>query len=84
MKLFQFKKLTVPQSNEKQAVVVIQLWEVRWQSRFGKYSADTQRELECFTSEVEARAFAESLQAAFRLIRHTNGTAVDILKSKSV
>lgn len=83
MKLFS-KKLTVPNSNETKQVDAVQLWEVRWQSRYGEYHTDTQPEMECFTSEIEAKAFAESLRAAFKLIRHTRGNDVEIRKAKSV
>ena len=55
-----WKWLTVPFTNETKQEKVIQLWEVRWQSRYGEFSEDTRPEIEAFTSEEEARAFAIS------------------------
>lgn len=79
-----FKKLTAPKTNETKQIDAVQMWEVRWRSRQGEYSGDTRPELEAFTSEEDAKAFAESLKAAFRLIRSTNGTRVELQKAKSV
>lgn len=75
-----FKWLSVPVSNEQKQIEVVQTWEVRWQSRYGEFSQDTQPELECFTSEDEAITFAQSLRNAFALIRHTSGNKVCIRK----
>ena len=77
-----FKWLKVPESNATKEVKVAQLWEVRWHSRHGQYSSDTRPELETFLSEAEANDFATSLENAFRLIRHSSGTSIDVLKAK--
>lgn len=77
-----FKKLTVPVSNETKQIEVIQTWEVRWYSRNGQYSNDTRPEIEVFTSVDAANAFKDSLVAAFKLLRHTSGTWVEVKKSK--
>jgi hypothetical protein len=74
--MFSFAKLIVPESNETKEVDVAQTWEVRWESRHGEYSGDTQPEMEVFTSREEAEAFAQSLRNAFQLIRHSSGTHV--------
>lgn len=66
-----FKKLTIPKTNETKQIDAVQLWEVRWMSRYGEFSSDTRPEVEVFTSEADAIVFAESLRNAYRLIRHT-------------
>lgn len=80
-----FKKLTVPVDNAVKSVDVLQLWEVRWTSRHGEYSADTMAEAEFFTSEAEfftseaaADDFAESLRAAFKLTRNTSVSEIKV------
>ena len=79
--MLNFKKLTVPDSNDTKEVDAVQMWEVRWESRHGQYLGETKPELECFTSEKLAKEFADSLRAAFRLIRHTWGTDIKICKA---
>ena len=81
MKLW-FKKTEVPVSNETEIVDTVQLWEVRWYSRNGVYSQDTKPEIECFINEEDAKKFAQSLRNAFKLIRHTSGTKVEVVKGK--
>lgn len=76
------KWLKVPLSNETKEVQAVQMWEVRWHSRYGQYSGDTRPELECFPSQEEAESFAESLRNAFKLIRHSFGTWVAVQKAK--
>jgi glutamate dehydrogenase/leucine dehydrogenase len=77
-----FKWLTVPWSNKTKDIQVMQTWEVRWQSRNGEYSGSVRPEAEVFTSEEEAKEFANSLSKAFKLIRHTAGTSVHVNKSR--
>jgi hypothetical protein len=74
------KKLEVPQSNEVKTVDAVQLWSVRWESRYGEYSGSTRKEMEAFTSEQEAQAFKLALENAFKLLRHTSGTTVILTK----
>jgi hypothetical protein len=76
-----FKKLTTPKTNETKQTDAVQMWEVRWRSRHGEYSSDTRPELEAFTSEADAEAFAESLKAAYRLTRNTSGNRVELRKA---
>ncbi len=52
-----FKKLTVPDSNKTKEVEAVQLWEVKWISRYGPYSSDIKQEVEVFTSEEKAQFF---------------------------
>jgi hypothetical protein len=77
-----FKKQTVPVSNDTKEIDVVQLWEVRWYSRYGEWNGNTKPEIECFTSEKDAEEFAKSLKNAFNLIRHTSGTKVTVVKGK--
>ena len=77
------KWLRVPSSHDTRLIEAVQLWEVRWESRSGKYLSDTQKEMEAFTSKQEAEAFATSLKNAFRLIRHTSGDSVSVRRGKS-
>ena len=79
MKLW-FKKTAVPVSNETKEVETVQLWQVMWWSRDGEYSHSLNKEFEVFTSEEEAKNFADSLRAAFKLIRYTSGTEVKLTK----
>jgi len=76
------KQLEVPENNETLEVDVAQLWEVRWKSRHSEYSAGTRPEVEVFLSQQEAQDFAESLQQAFSLIRHTSGNYVQVYRSR--
>jgi hypothetical protein len=56
----------------------IELWEVRWRSRHGEFSGDVRPEMATFTSEKDARVFADSLRAAFRLVRHIGANNVSV------
>lgn len=62
------------------SVDVFEMWEVRWTSRHGKYSSDTQPEVRVFPKEEDAREFKKALEDAFKLIRHTSGDFVEIRK----
>ncbi len=80
--LMDFKWLRIPFSNETKEIKVAQTWEVRWQSRYGEYSGSVRPELESFLTEKEANDFAESLRAAYKLLRHTSGTEVSVAKAR--
>jgi hypothetical protein len=75
-----FKKTKTPVSDELKIVETVQLWEVQWTSRHGGFSSDTRPEFEVFTSEEAAKGFRDSLIAAFKLVKHTHGTNVDMRK----
>lgn len=77
------KNLTVPSDNSTSQIEAVQLWEVRWVSRYGEYHNNTRTEVEVFTSQEAAEHFAEALKNAFKLIRHTSGNSVQITKAKS-
>jgi hypothetical protein len=74
------KWLTVPESNATKQVEAIQLWEVRWTSRYGEYSSSTQPEMEAFPTEAEAREFAQALINAFKLVRNTSSENKESLR----
>ena len=76
MKLFDF---LIP-SGQKQVVQAVETWEVRWQSRYGTYSYDTKNEVMVFTSEEDAKKFADALKDAFKLTRNTGENWVDFKK----
>lgn len=64
------------------SVKTIQTWEVRWISRHGYYSSDTKEEVRVFVTRKEADIFAFALEDAFKLIKHTSGTRVNVIKTK--
>lgn len=72
---FKTKKIKVrdPQTEELE---VVQLWEVRWWSRHGEYSADVRPQVKVFPDKEDAVKFKEALEDAFKLIGHTSGTSV--------
>jgi len=74
------KKLFVP-SGQQQELTAYESWSVRWRSRYGEYSGDTQPEMEIFTTKKDAEKFATQLRNAFNLIKHTNGTKVTVSKN---
>lgn len=76
MKLFKFSF----RNEEQQEVDAVETWEVRWESRFGEWSGNTQPEIRVFTNESDANSFAKALRDAFKLIRHTSGTKVRVSK----
>lgn len=76
-----FKKKDLSTNKTVPAKTCVQLWCVRWTSRYGEFSGQIQDEIEAFTSEEEASSFKVSLENAFRLIKHTSGTRVTIEKS---
>jgi hypothetical protein len=75
------KKILAP-SGQQQELEAYETWSVRWESRYGEYSHDTQPEMEVFTSKEDAEKFATELRNAFELIRHTSGTEVKVHKNR--
>jgi hypothetical protein len=76
------KKVTAPQSSAVKTVDAVQLWTVRWLSRYNEYAGSVREEVEAFTSEQDARDFKLALENAFKLLKHTSGTTVTITKEK--
>ena len=69
--------------NEQQmSVSVVDCWEVRWQSRYGKWDHEVRDEVRIFISHSEAISFEEALRDAFKLVKHTSGNQVSIEKQK--
>lgn len=83
MKFFK-KFVEVPVSNETQLIEAVQLWEVRWSSRWGELSTNVRDEVEAFPSEIEAKHFFDALVNAFALVRHTSGNRVTMKKGVGV
>lgn len=79
----EFKWLTIPWSNRTKQIQVPQLWEVRWESRYGEYASSVKPEVEAFTTLEAAEEFALSLRRAIALLKHCGaGTEVNIRKAK--
>jgi hypothetical protein len=76
------KKLVVPQTNETKTIDAVQLWTVRWYSRYSEYSGGLRKEMEAFTSETEAQEFKLALENAFKLLKHTSGDEVTLTQEK--
>lgn len=74
------KKLFVP-SGQKQELTAYEIYSVRWRSRQGQYRSDTQDEMEIFTTKEDAEKFATELRNAFKLIKHSSGTRVEVSKN---
>lgn len=68
-----FKKIKVPNKFSTIDLIAIEMWEVRWKSRDGRYSGDEREEIETFVSKEDAQIFKDSLDAAFKLLRHSGG-----------
>lgn len=83
MRINIFQKI-VPFSNKTKTVDSFVCWQVRWVSRSGEYISDVKPEIASFPLEKDARDFKESLEAAFRLLKHSgHGTGVSIEKVSS-
>lgn len=78
------KRIFLPQQlddsvqSETGVVYAHKSWVVRWESRYGKYHTDVEKEAEIFPIKEDAEAFKDQLEAAFNLIRHTSGNKVTI------
>lgn len=77
------RKSTVdcPKSDETVKLETVPLTYVRWQARFGEFSYDVRECVEAFPNPEDAEKFAESLRAAFKLIRHTSGNKITVSTS---
>jgi hypothetical protein len=74
------KKIECPKSDTLESLRAVQLTYVSWYKRTGRYYSDTEKCIEAFPSEDDAKKFAESLRCAFKLIRHTSLTEVKVYK----
>jgi hypothetical protein len=73
-----FRKKVEAPSGQTVELDGLQVWMVRWVSRYGDYHGNTQQEAQAFTNEEDANHFAQSLRDAFALIRHTSQAYVDV------
>lgn len=73
------KKIDAP-SGETVQLDGLQVWMVRWVSRYGSFNTETQKEAQAFTNEEDANHFAQALRDAFALIRHTSQAHVYVEK----
>lgn len=74
-----FKKIKVPSPLDYEMTAVV-LWEVRWESRHGRFCDNVQKEVEVFTTEEDARLFKASIERAHKLLRNTVDIHVTISK----
>jgi hypothetical protein len=80
--MFTRKEKKLPTNETTDAQSCVQLWQVRWESRWGAFNSDISPEIEAFTSKEEAEQFADSLKDAFALLKHRgDGTDVTIAKA---
>jgi len=57
-------------------------WVVRWYRRYGKFMNDYEETAQFFTNKDEAKAFADSLKRANKLLGHTAGHLTTIICEK--
>jgi hypothetical protein len=76
-----FKKINIPTGDTKE-LVALENWTVKWRSRYGDFSHETTEECEVFTSREDANQFAEALRDAFKLLKYSNGTEVNVKRTK--
>lgn len=50
----------------------VETWVVRWNKRYGQYHSDYKEFAQFFSDKEEAKAFADSLQRATKLLGHTS------------
>lgn len=50
----------------------IETWVVRWNQRYGSFSSDYKEVAQFFSNKEEAKAFADSLKRAIKLLGHTS------------
>lgn len=67
-----------PKSDETVKLETVALTYVRWKARYGQYNCDVRECVEAFPNPEDAEKFAESLRAAFKLVRHTSGDNVTV------
>jgi predicted DNA-binding WGR domain protein len=72
-----FKWLKTPTGDRIQ-VKAYKTWSVRWMSRYGRFSSDTQPEMELFTSEEDAVEFKNRLMEARSLLKYTADGSVEL------
>lgn len=58
----------------------IDLWYVRWNARYGHYSAEFNPIVKAFPNEEDAKKFAEILKGAARLLQYTESIDIRVTK----
>lgn len=71
------KKVEAP-SGQTVELDGLETYVVRWTSRYGEFSHQTQSEAQAFISKQDAEHFAQQLRNAFKLIKHTSGKHVTV------
>lgn len=81
MNLKWFQRKDVLAIDTMKTIAAVQTWEVRWTAMrqgIAHQYPSLRPEIEVFTSEADAIAFADSLAAAFKLVKCTNCTEVTV------
>lgn len=78
------KKFIAIEARNNDTLLTYQSYVVRWESRYGKFSADVKPEIEVFTNESDAGKFVKKLNDAFKLIKHTSGTRVIVEENENI
>jgi hypothetical protein len=71
------RKIVVP-SEKTQEIETYDMWVVSWWRRWGEYSGNETKCYQSFFSEIDAKLFKNSLDAANKLIGNTCHTTVNI------
>lgn len=64
------------------SVEEVELWYVRWQSRYSPFCSDVKDEVKAFVRREDAEEFKKALEDAFTLIHHTSGNKVTLSKEE--
>lgn len=82
MSLRKLIDIFVPNRHDPLKLDGIETWMVQWTSRQGQFSADVRSVCQAFTSKQDAKEFAESLRAAFRLVKNSSEVhSIDVRKA---
>lgn len=61
----------------------LEVWVVRWNQKYGRWSGDHKEMAQFFTNKEEAQDFADSLRRANKLLGHTCPTLTWVSCSKA-
>ena len=75
--------INIFQKGTRQLTTGVDTWVVEWTRRYGRYSGDTEQCYQAFTDKDEAKAFAEEIIRANKLIGNTSQIGVFVKKQKS-
>ena len=71
------RKINIP-NYETDQLDTVDMWVVSWESRYGKFSGETEMNYQSFFTYEDAIKFKTALDNANKLIGNTSGTIVDI------